>query len=532
MKVKLLMLCVSAMLTLLACKKANVSFDVVQKTVGNNFTTGDTTYTSNQPRNLNLVYFVPNDLDTLPAYQKRISELMIWTQDFFKNEMNRNGYGFKTFGLFADTNINLVKIITIRGALPKASYPYSGGSGAVQAEVEAYFAAHPTEKTSAHTLVILPRYRFTADGTPSGGPFYGTGKWCYALDYEDLDIKNIGKSDADGNRFSVWFGGMVHELGHGLNLPHNCQKVSENATLGMALMWAGNGTLGKSKTFLTAADCAILNVNQIFNNDNKTYYGAVTSQINKIYASYSATKSAIVVSGRFSSNVPINSVLYYNDPNVNNEGTGTNKDYNATTWESKVIGLDSFYVEMPVAEFKYRDASPYELKVKLVADNGTVKETIYSYKWVNALPVFGFGEKNEISKVGWSIAAYSSAQTSTPPTSIIDNNVATAWHSQYSVLPVATYPHLITINLGTSKTVDGFNIQNGAGRSIKTADIYYSNDGINFTPQGSYTIQKIGSKQNFDFPSALSFKYFKIVPTSSWDGQPYAQIAEIGFYNN
>ena len=151
---------------------------------------------------------------------------------------------------------------------------------------------------------------------------------------------------------------------------------------------------------------------------------------------------------------------------------------------------------------------------------------------MNALPVFGFGEKNEVSKFGWSIAAYSSAQTTTPPTSIIDYNVATAWHSQYSVPPAATYPHFITIDLGQLKTVDGFNIQNGAGRSIKTADILYSNDGVNFTPQASYTIQKIGSKQNFDFPSALTFRYFKIVPTSSWDGQPFAQIAEIGFYNN
>lgn len=312
MRTKLLTLCLLAATCFIACKKSAVEGDTLP--VETPIT--DTVYTSTQTRNLNLIYFVPNDLDTLPAYEKRLSELMFWTQNFVKDEMQRNGYGEKTFGLFADSRINRVKIITIRGTKPKSDYAYTGGAGNVQAEINAYFTAHPSEKTSEHTLVILPRYSFKPDGTPSGGPFYGLGKWCFALDYEGMDIKNMGKTDTEGNRFSVWFGGMVHELGHGLNLPHNCQKVSENATLGMALMWAGNGTLGKSKTFLTATDCAILNVNQIFNNDAKTYYGPVVSSINKIYADYSADKSAIVVSGKFTSDTKINSVVYYNDPNV------------------------------------------------------------------------------------------------------------------------------------------------------------------------------------------------------------------------
>jgi len=532
MKIRTLMICLSMFWILSSCKKSDMIVNSDQGTESLINVTHDTAYVSNQPRNLNLIYFVPNDLDTLPSYEKRLSELMLWTQNYFKNEMNRNGYGYKTFGLFKDSVINRVKIITIRGTLPKTSYPYTNGASAVQSEINAYFSTHPDEKTSDHTLVIIPRYSFKTDGTPSGGPFYGLGKWCFALDYEGLDITNLGKSDADGNRFSVWFGGLVHELGHGLNLPHNCQKVSENATLGMALMWAGNGTLGKSPTFLTAADCAILNVNQIFNNNTATYYGAVTAGISRIHADYSSTKNAIVVSGKFTTNTPINSVLYYNDPNVNNEGTGTNKDYNATTWESKVIGTDSFYVEMPVSEFKYKDSSPYEMKVKLVAENGTVKETIYNYKWIDALPVLEFGTKNEISKAGWSIAAYSSQQTTAPAVNIIDNNTGSGWHSQYSVSPAATYPHYITIDMGSAHTLKGFTIQNGASRPIKNADILYSTDGVNFVSQASYVIAKSSSKQNFTFNTPLTFRYFKIVPQSSWDGQVFAQIAEIGFFTD
>jgi hypothetical protein len=528
MRIKLLTLCLLAATCIFACKKSAVEGETLPLETP----ITDTVYTSTQTRNLNLIYFVPNDLDTLPAYEKRLSELMFWTQNFVKGEMQRNGYGEKTFGLFADSRINRVKIITIRGTKPKSDYAYSGGAGNVQAEINAYFTANPTEKTSEHTLVILPRYSFKADGTPSGGPFYGLGKWCFALDYEGMDIKNMGKTDTEGNRFSVWFGGMVHELGHGLNLPHNCQKVSENATLGMALMWAGNGTLGKSKTFLTATDCAILNVNQIFNNDAKTYYGPVVSSINKIYADYSADKAAIVVSGKFTSDTKINSVVYYNDPNVNNEGTGTNKDYNATTWESKTIGTDSFYVEMPISEFKYKDASPYEMKVKLVAENGTVKETIYTYKFVNGLPVLSFGSKNEISKTGWTIAAYSSQQTTAPAANVIDKNLSTGWHSQWSVAPVASYPHFITVDLGQQQTADGFTILNADRRAIKDVDILYSVDGVNFLPQATYVIPKLGYTQNFAFAAPLTFRYFKVLAKSSWDGEQFAQFAEIGLYKN
>lgn len=491
-----------------------------------------------QTRNLNLIYFVPSDLDTLPNYRKRLSDLMIWGQNWYKGEMNRNGYGNKTFGLLPDTATGGVKIILIRGSLPKSSYPYSGGSGAVASEINAYFAAHPTEKTSDHTLIIIPRYSFQPDGTPSGGPFYGTGKWCYALDYEGMDIKNLGKNDTDGNRFSVWFGGMMHELGHGLNLPHNCQKVSENATLGMALMWAGNGTLGKSPTFLTATDAAILNVNQIFNNDSKTYYGAVSASIDKIHASYSSTKSAIIVSGKYSTSVKVNSIVYYNDPNVNNEGTGVNHDYNATTWESKSIGLESFYVEMPISDLQYKsDGIPYELKVKLVHENGNVTETVYNYTFASGVPVLTFSTQNELSKTGWTIASFSSEETSGEGTvngraaKLIDGSSATYWHSRWTS-SATSYPHTIVVDLGSVKTANGLSLtqRSGLSRAVKNFQVLTSTDGINFTAVNNYVAQNTNGAQYFSFGMAKSLRYFKVIANSAYDGLQFAALAELGLY--
>ena len=63
-----------------------------------------------------MVYFIPSDKDTLENYQKRISGIILHTQAWFKKEMDRNGFGEKTFGLLVDDkNAQNVKIIVING---------------------------------------------------------------------------------------------------------------------------------------------------------------------------------------------------------------------------------------------------------------------------------------------------------------------------------------------------------------------------------------------------------------------------------
>lgn len=483
-------------------------------------------FTSDHAKNLNFVYFIPTDNPAKADYERRLSGLMLWLQDYFGKEMERNGYGYKTFGLLKNEATKRVKITIIKGKLTKANYGYDNGAGNVKTEVDAYFTAHPSEKAGDHFLILLPDNLKSATNPDGVGvPFYGMGKYCYAKDLDILDIANAGQSE-----FVKYFGGMAHELGHGLNLPHNCQKVSENATLGMALMWAGNGTLTKSATFLTAADCAILNTNQIFNKDTKTYYGTVNAKITKINAKYESGN--IVVSGEFTTDIPVTDVVYYNDPNVNNEGTGVNHDYNATTWASKVTGTNAFSITMPVSEFKYNTDYDYELKVKLVHQNGTITETVYAYNFVNSVPVLNFQTRPELDKTNWVIKEFSSQQTTAPAIQVIDGRTDTGWHSQYSTAPAATYPHFITVDMKTAQNADGFSFNTGSGRPIKDAEIWHSNDGVNFVSAGSYVIQKTTGIQYFAFASKLNFRYFKIVAKTSWDGTHFAQFFEIGLYEN
>lgn len=480
-------------------------------------------FSSDRSRNLNIVYFVPSDLDTLPDYQSRLSDILLWLQRFYKDEMSRHGYPDKTFGMFVNSD-SLVRIITIRGTKPKSAYPYEGGSGAVAQEVDAWFAAHPADNTSDHTLIIIPRYEFRPDGTATGGPFYGTGRWCYALDYEDFNIDNIGKAN---NQFTGWFGGLAHELGHGLNLPHNSEKLSEKPLFGTALMGYGNFTLGKEATLLTAADAAILSANQIFNKDSKNYYDAADAQIDRIHGYYDITKEAIVVSGKFHASSKINSIAYYNDP----EGGG---DYNAVTWESKPIGVDSFYVEMKISDLQYKADSLYDLRLRFVHDNGIISTFTYNYKFSNNLPVINFSTRAELNKQGWQIYTFSSEETASEDgasANLIDDNSSTYWHSRWSSNP-ASFPHEFVIDLGAAKTAQGLSYRHrdGLSRAVRHIEVAYSMDGLTFTSAGNFEVPNLNGPQYLDFIGPISFRFLKIKAMDAWDAEQFASIAEIGLY--
>lgn len=328
-------------------------------------------------RNLNVIYFIPNDNPALANYKTRISNLLFNFQDFMGTEMNRNGYGTKTFGLSINDTTGNVNIITIMGQHGQATYDYSTSGSTVLTEINAYKATHSSEFTSAHSLIILP---LRTDGGST--PFYGVGRNCFAVDYNGLDVANLATTTSN------LMAGMLHELGHGLGLPHNKQRVSQAATLGTSLMGAGNTTYGRSATFLTEADCAVLNTCEVFQaSTTATFYGAVTSTL-KTYGNPNPYDGNIYVRGKFTSSSPVTNVLYFLDPNVNNEGTGGNKDYNANAFRSSVTPTDSFNVALPVSDLQVKGNTPYELKIKLVCQNGTVVTYTYNFSFVNDVPQF------------------------------------------------------------------------------------------------------------------------------------------------
>jgi hypothetical protein len=350
-------------------------------------------YSSSRPYNLNLVYFVPNDVPLDPTYKQRLSQLILWSQNFYKQNMNSNGYGSKTFGLFTETaNPNNVKIVVIHGAYPHTAYTYNDRSK-MDAEINAYFANNPAQKTSDHMLIITA---VTNEAT-ADVPFYGVGRSCYALDYSDFDIKYLGTTGTNGDKFTKWFGGMVHELGHGLNLPHSHQTNTENNDLnkGMNLMFAGNSTLGKSPTFMNRAGCAILNNCQVFADaPGITYYNGNTSSLTSLHAVYD--NGDLVVSGTFQSNRPVVDVNIYQDP-YSTPSAG----YYAVVWSVSPLG-NSFSVRMPISELQNTNQA-HNLWIELVLKNGERTFNYYPYTYKNGIPEMNFDFGTTSACVGGSL---------------------------------------------------------------------------------------------------------------------------------
>ncbi|ANF51638.1 hypothetical protein A0O34_14490 [Chryseobacterium glaciei] len=330
-------------------------------------------YSSSRPYNLNVIYFVPNDIPLDPAYKTRLSAILLWGQNFYKQNMIQNGYGSKTFGLFTETiNPNNVEINVIHGASPHTSYTYNNRT-TMDTEIATYFANNPTLKTSDHTLVITA----VTDQSTADAPFFGIGRNCYAIDYPQFNIQYLG---TDNYSFTKWFGGMMHELGHGLNLPHSAQTKTEynDPNKGITLMSFGNSTLGKSPTFINRAGCAVLNSCQVFADaPGVTYYNGNTAGLTGLQTAFN--NGILTLYGTFQSNRQVTDVNIYQNP-TQYPFPGNN----SIAWSVTPSG-GAFTVNMPVSELEFTNQN-YYLVVQLVLQNGESTFEYYKYSYVNGVP--------------------------------------------------------------------------------------------------------------------------------------------------
>lgn len=347
-------------------------------------------YSSARPYNLNVIYFVPNNVPLDPTYKTRLSGILLWGQNYFQQNMIQNGYGSKTFGLYKETaNPNNVKIILIRGQNPDSGYSYRN-RGTMDQEINTYFANNPSQKTSDHSLIITA----VPDESHANAPFYGAGKTAFVIDYPQYDIQYLGTNT---HGFTVWFGGLMHELGHALNLPHCAETKTEHndPSKGTTLMSFGNYTLGASPTFINRAGAAILNNCQIFADaPGATYYNGNTSAISSLHASYN--NGELIVSGTFQSNKPVTDVNFYQNPEqVAFPGN------NSITW-SVPPTANSFNVHMPVSELTYTTRN-YFLVIQLVLKNGETTYEYYPFSYTNGIPTIDFNFDTVSTCVGGSL---------------------------------------------------------------------------------------------------------------------------------
>lgn len=471
---------------------------------------------------LNVVYFLPNDYKgPLNQYQQRLSKMMLFMQDWFKNEMQDHGFGDKTFALLRSVNQpDFIKIIVVKGKQNRYHYSYEGGGSKAITEINDYFIQNPTEKGSEHTLVFIPSITGDGKGNNEGGvPFYGIGKYAFVLDYRYFDVSFFPERKDTAN--TAWIAGTIHELGHGLNLPHNTQKASDNFISLMHNHMAFESNHAKSR--LTYADACLLNTNEVFNKSGHPYYKS-DPQLEVNSLSIKGDEANINFRVKFTATPAITSVVIYNDPKTS-AGDG---DYNSVTWASSEIfkatdGKDSVAITMAAADIlpEYRQ-HPFDMRVRFCHADGSFTVQSFKYTFANGMHADINEEIFEFTKLPeaiWKVTA-TSTNNGSPLSNLFDNNSNTIWHSKWQG-GVDPLPHTIQINMDKLQMVKGIAFtarqdrSDGRPHNIKVS---VSKDGTAWEEVVSGSLKDSPAKQIKTFTEQHNTQYIRIVIENVYAG--------------
>ena len=229
---------------------------------------------------LRVVYFTPNDREPIPGYVDRLDKVLEHIREFFRDGMEEAGYGARTFELDRKEDGTL-RVFVVRGEHPTEHYGRESG-WQVQQECQKALMKERVNLQQETAVVLNNLLLWKGDKNIEHGPYAGGGNhmsgFAWAYDDAMLDPEKLGSKEPGGyfhepcsvGRFnSLYIGGIAHELGHGLGLPHVCQKEADRER-GTALMGAGNHTWGRelrgegTGTFLTTASAMQLSRNRLF----------------------------------------------------------------------------------------------------------------------------------------------------------------------------------------------------------------------------------------------------------------------------
>ena len=131
-----------------------------------------------------------------------------------------------------------------------------------------------------------------------------------------------------------YLGGVAHELGHGLSLPHNGQTREEARKLGTALMGQGNHTYRRERwsdrrgSFLTFASAVRLASHPLFTGSDRSRKEPGLSKLEDL--KFEGTGKNLIVRGTISATPDAYAIIVYVDP----DGSG---DYDAIATAVPVI---------------------------------------------------------------------------------------------------------------------------------------------------------------------------------------------------
>lgn len=491
---------------------------------------------------LNVVYFIPNDVHSWPRYRERLTWMLQHAQTYFSREIAERGFGNKTLGLEEDPeNPGMVKIQVIHGLEGKETYRYSSKAVEMRNEINRYYDNNNIPRTSNHFMVFQPA------GFGVGVPFYGSFAhkmgWAYAKDWSngfapETWVPGVGYTDIEQEQ--DFLGGTIHELGHGLALPHNQEKESDNF---YALMGSGNSRYWNQpyEVKLTVGDALILSNCQVFNDNSSIQYYEVIPSMTFYHERIYSTETDLYCSFEVASNVPIKGAIVYQNPITMSDDQG----HDAPSWTQMVSpdadGTYEFNFKMPLSDIeKDKKSSPFELTVRYVHENGmhTVRaKTEYNFNYVDDKPDIDYEYTYipNLDRTGWEIIGFSSEHASGlfPASNLLDGSVQV--ESQWMSALWEPFPQFVVVDMKRVNTLNGValsqasDVDQPAGM-VSVFEVYTSTDNVNFTSQGLFEAKLRSEGQQFAFSSPVDARYIKFeFKNAAWQ-TGLVRCAEIGAY--
>jgi hypothetical protein len=301
---------------------------------------------------------------------------------FYREGMQQNGFGPITFELDRNEKGQL-KIHEVRGAEPMHAYGRDGYDK-VRQEVKNALAKEGLNIDIETIVIFQLLLEWKGEQAIEVGPYVGGGDthsgtaWVY--DDAKLDPLLLSSTKPGGYYISPcsigqfnthYIGGITHELGHALGLPHDRERDQERTTKGTSLMGSGNHTYGEDLrnegrgTFLSAASAMPLSLHPLFSGKKKPPV-ELTCRLTNLTAV--PDQGAMTLAGRLQDGPRAMGLVAYNDRE------DIPDDYDALGWICPVDSQGQFHLRI-------EDLKPgkYELRLCTLSETGDRKTFTYLY---------------------------------------------------------------------------------------------------------------------------------------------------------
>jgi len=345
------------------------------------------------PRVMRVCYWSPADRVPQPQYRERLTRVMQSVQAFYLREMAAWGFPGRSIQLESGSD-GLLKLHMVKGTLKSEECSEADGSDgrAIRADCLKTLREQAGIDGDAETLVIFcnladwnPQTREMSHHSPyyASGDFRSGTAWQVdspLLDAAALSVKDQHLKDRQyghislGKYNSIFVGGVCHELGHALGLPHCQQSAAMTPVRGTALMGSGNRSYGDELrgegrgSFLSLPHALKLAAHPQFSGSVKELGTALHSR----FAQWRLEPVAegLRVSARVTGSLPLCAVVAYADP-------AGGSDYDAQIAAAVPDAEGNFTLLLPPSGKKNLAAT---LRIGAVAVNGAATVGLRAFK--------------------------------------------------------------------------------------------------------------------------------------------------------